>query len=264
MTAPLLKVEGLSKSFGGVDVISDVSFEVPAGGRVALIGPNGAGKTTMFNLLTGVYRQDAGTVTLDGEVIDALPSRTRIGRGMARSFQNIRLMPHLSVVENVMLGQQSRRRSWHEFFTPVTALGRSPAYREAEELLASMDIPSRPGEVVATLPYGIRKKIEVVRALAAKPKILLLDEPAAGLNASETASLRDFLMGIAESGVTLLVVEHDMGLVRSLCTSAVVLNFGRKIYDGPTARVHEDGQVLEAYLGPRHAGGPSGESAHVA
>ncbi|WP_339950423.1 ABC transporter ATP-binding protein [uncultured Albimonas sp.] len=260
MTQPLLKVDSLSKSFGGLAVISEVSFEVPAGGRLALIGPNGAGKTTMFNLLTGVYRQDVGTVTLDGEVIDAYPSRARIGLGMARSFQNIRLMPHLSVVENVMLGQQSRASGWRDFLAPVTAFGRSPAYREAEDLLASMDIRTRPGDVVATLPYGIRKKIEVVRALAAKPKLLLLDEPAAGLNASETASLRDFLLQIAETGVTLLVVEHDMSLVRSLCTSTVVLNFGRKIYDGPVSRVNEDPQVLEAYLGPRHAG--EKEAAH--
>ena len=265
MSQPLLKVESLSKSFGGLSVITDVSFEVPKGGRTALIGPNGAGKTTMFNLLTGVYTPDEGSVTLDGKPIDGFPSRKRIGLGMARSFQNIRLMPHLSVVENVMLGQQSRLTGPKGWLGPVTGFGRSKAYREAEDLLAEMGIQTRPGDVVATLPYGIRKKIEVVRALAADPKILLLDEPAAGLNAVETASLRDFLLQLSARGITLLVVEHDMSLVRSLCTHAVVLNFGSKIYDGPTATVNEDPQVLEAYLGPRHAGdAPAKETDHVA
>jgi len=168
---------------------------------------------------------------------------------MARSFQNIRLMPHLSVIENVMLGQQARTKSLADMVMPLSG---SRWRREAETLLGEMGLDTFPGEVVATLPYGIRKKIEVVRALAAQPQILLLDEPAAGLNQTETASLRDFLMGISRRGVTLLVVEHDMGFVRSLCDHAVVLNFGRKIYEGSTQTVHEDPLVLEAYLGPRH------------
>ena len=137
--------------------------------------------------------------------------------------------------------------------TPLSLFGRTKWRREAEELLGSMGLGTYPGEVAATLPYGIRKKIEVVRALVAQPKILLLDEPAAGLNNAETASLREFLMRVAGSGVTLLVVEHDMSLVRSLCDHAVVLNFGRKIYEGPTAQVQNDPDVLEAYLGTRHA-----------
>jgi len=251
--APLLSLDGISKSFGGLAVISDVGFEVAPGSRTALIGPNGAGKTTIFNLLSGVYRQDAGSIRLAGMEISDVPSRRRIGLGMARSFQNIRLMPHLSVVENIMLGQQSRAGSLRGMMTPLSLFGKSAWRREAEDLLARMGLGTFPGEVVANLPYGIRKKIEVVRALAAKPRLLLLDEPAAGLNATETAALRDFLMQISEGGVTLLVVEHDMGLVRSLCDHAVVLNFGRKIYDGPTGAVHDDPQVLEAYLGPRHA-----------
>ena len=249
---PLLSINGLSKSFGGIQVIDDVSFAVPEGARMALIGPNGAGKTTIFNLISGAYTPDAGNIAFNGEEITGLPSRKRIGLGLARSFQNIRLMPHLSVVENIMLGQQSHANGLGAMLSPLTV--RSRWYREAEALLEEMGLHSYPGEVVATLPYGIRKKIEVVRALAARPKLLILDEPAAGLNPTETAMLRDFLMQISARGTTILIVEHDMGLVRSLCDHAVVLNFGRKIYDGPTATVQDDKQVLEAYLGTRHAG----------
>ena len=252
MSEIILELEKVTKRFGGLTVIDDVSFTVAKGGRTALIGPNGAGKTTIFNIVSGVYHPTEGAIRLSGADITSIPSRKRVRLGMARSFQNIRLMPHLSVVENVMLGQQARTRGILDMVTPLTG---SSWRKDAERLLEEMGLDTYPGEVVATLPYGIRKKIEVVRALAANPQLLLLDEPAAGLNPSETANLRDFLMGISRRGVTLLVVEHDMGLVRSLCDHAVVLNFGRKIYDGPTAHVHDDPQVLEAYLGPGHARG---------
>lgn len=265
MSAPLMSLNGVSKNFGGLAVITDVSFDVPQGARMALIGPNGAGKTTIFNLISGVYQPSAGEIRLEGSDITGYPSRARIGLGIARSFQNIRLMPHLSAVENVMLGQQARAGSVRDMLTPISLFGKSKWRREAEEFLHSMGLGTYPGEVVATLPYGIRKKIEVVRALVSRPKILLLDEPAAGLNNTETANLRDFLMEIAATGVTILVVEHDMSLVRSLCDHAVVLNFGRKIYDGPTATVQDDPDVLEAYLGTRHSGGQAAtEGAHVA
>lgn len=264
---PMLALENVSKSFGGLQVISDVTFDVTSGSRTALIGPNGAGKTTIFNLVSGVFRQDGGTISLAGTEISGVPSRGRVGLGMARSFQNIRLMPHLSVLENIMLGQQSQTAGPASMLAPLSFFGKSRWRRQAEELLDSMGLETFPGQVAATLPYGIRKKIEVVRALASSPKLLLLDEPAAGLNQAETASLRDFLLDISRSGVTLLVVEHDMSLVRSLCDHAVVLNFGSKVYDGPTGRVQDDPQVLEAYLGPRHRHGAAaneGSGAHVA
>ncbi|MGE6740616.1 ABC transporter ATP-binding protein [Allorhizobium pseudoryzae] len=260
----ILRLSSVSKKFGGLTVTSDVSFDVLRGARMALIGPNGAGKTTIFNLISGFYRPDAGKIEVDGQSILDYPSRKRIGLGIARSFQNIRLMPHLSVVENVMLGQQAHAGSLIDMLKPLSFFGRSHWRTEAEDLLEKMGLETYPGEVVATLPYGVRKKIEVVRALAAKPKILLLDEPAAGLNGSETKSLTEFLKGISRSGVTLLVVEHDMGLVRELCDTAVVLNFGKKIYEGPTAQVQDDPLVLEAYLGPNHAKAAKSGASHVA
>lgn len=250
MTRPIMDVQNLTKSFGGLTVIDDVSFTVPVGSRTALIGPNGAGKTTIFNLISGFYSATKGKIHLDGTEISHLPSRKRIALGMARSFQNIRLMPHLSVIENIMLGQTSHAGGWLQSLKP---LHRSHLREEAVAMLADMGIRAAPDEMVSALPYGIRKQIEVVRALAANPRLLMLDEPAAGLNSAETGELTDFLAGIGDRGVTLLVVEHDMSLVRKLCDHSIVLNFGRKIYDGPTALVHKDQLVLEAYLGPAKA-----------
>jgi len=251
--AELLQLESLSKAFSGLRVIEDVSFSVPKDARVALIGPNGAGKTTIFNLLCGVYAPDAGRIVMDGTDITALPSRRRVATGLARSFQNIRLLPHLSVTENVMLGQHSRARGLGALLSPLSPMFGSHWRREAEARLRDVGLHALRHNAVSELPYGIRKKIEVVRALMAAPRVLLLDEPAAGLNPSETAELKDFLLRVAAEGVALLVIEHDMSLVRGLCPHTVVLNFGRKIYDGPTSCVQDDKSVLEAYLGPQDA-----------
>ena len=238
----MLEVENLSKSFGGLRVIDQVSFAVPKGSRTALIGPNGAGKTTLFNLISGVYPLDAGSVRLEGEDISALPARLRVSRGLARSFQNVRLMPHLSTVENVMLGEHWRA-------SPLALAQGRRAARAAEAALAGAGLGSYPGQVVSNLPYGVQKRIEVVRALAARPKLLLLDEPAAGLNPGEADALGALLERANADGVTLLVVEHNMHFVRRLCDHVVVLNFGRKLFEGTPDEVHRDPAVREAYLG---------------
>ena len=242
MADAILSIRGLSKSFGGLKVIDDVSFDVRRGSRTALIGPNGAGKTTVFNLISGAYSVDGGTIGLEREDITALPARLRIGRGLARSFQNVRLMPHLSTVENVMLGEHWRS-------SPLELARGRRAGTRAAKALADAGLDTYPGQVVSTLPYGIQKRIEVVRALAAEPKLLLLDEPAAGLNTVETTALRALLERASSRGITLLVVEHDMNFVKQLCDHVVVLNFGRKIFEGTPEEVHRDRGVREAYLG---------------
>jgi len=243
----ILRLENVHKRFGGLKVIDAVDFAVRRGSRTALIGPNGAGKTTVFNLVSGIYPVDEGRVVIDGADITALPARSRIRRGISRSFQNIRLMPHLSTVENLMLGEHWR--------TSPLALARGRrATAAAAAALRAAGLDTYPGQVVANLPYGVQKRIEVVRALLARPKLLLLDEPAAGLNSAETLALRQLLEQVSADGVTLLVVEHDMNFVRTLCDHVVVLNFGQKIFEGTPDAVHRDPGVLEAYLGTRSRG----------
>ena len=245
----VLNFASVDKSFGGLKVIDNVSFDVKEGSRTALIGPNGAGKTTIFNLLSGIYQVDKGTITLDKNDITNVPEKKRINIGMSRSFQNIRLMPHLSTLENVMLGQHHRANSIKENFYPVSLIKKNKWVILAEQALVEAGLETYPGQVVSELPYGIQKRIEVVRALVSNPKLLLLDEPAAGLNSTETKELQTLLEKVSASGTTLLVVEHDMNFVRNLCQHVVVLNFGRKIFEGTPDAVSKDPQVLEAYLG---------------
>jgi branched-chain amino acid transport system ATP-binding protein len=248
---PALALRGVTKRFGGLTVCDDVGFEVPSGAREALIGPNGAGKTTLFNLVSGVYSPDSGRIELHGQPIHDLPPRKRVRAGLSRSFQNIRLMPHLSVVENIMLGQHTLANGIGSLMSPLAWQRNSKWRKHAEDSMLRAGIDVDPDAAVSGLPYGLRKRIEVVRALMSRPRLLMLDEPAAGLNPRETAELSTFLKSVAWDGLTLLVVEHDMSFVHDLCDRTVVLNFGRLIYDGPTQGVQDDRQVREAYLGSR-------------
>ncbi len=249
MSDNILELLAVQKSFGGLKVIDDVSFEVKRGSRTALIGPNGAGKTTVFNLISGLYPVDSGEIILDGHDITHLPARRRVDFGLSRSFQNIRLMPHLSTLENVMLGQHARAGRLRDKLFPLGLIPGNRWARQAEEALADADIGTYPGSVVADLPYGIQKRIEIARALVSEPKLLLLDEPAAGLNRAETRKLRELLDRANAKGITLLVVEHDMHFVHDLCDDVVVLNFGQKVFEGSPAGAARDPAVLEAYLG---------------
>lgn len=244
-----LSISNLSKSFAGVRAIDDLSFDVPEGEAVALIGPNGAGKTTVFNLVSGVYPVDGGVIRVRGVDVTHMPSRKRISTGVARSFQNIRLMAHLSVLENLLVGQHVRNASLGSLLTPYRLVPNHRWKREALSALAESGLDHHAHDTVGALPYGVRKRIDLVRATLAGASVLMLDEPAAGLNPTETNALRQDLRALKARGLTLLVVEHDMHFVESVCESVVVLNFGQKIAEGPLSAVRQDRLVREAYLG---------------
>lgn len=248
MTDDVLTIDGLSKSFGGLKVIDDVSFGVRRGSRTALIGPNGAGKTTVFNLLTGVYPVDTGRIVLDGTDITSAKSKNRVVHGLSRSFQNIRLMPHLSTVENVMLGQQARARGVGGQLFPLGLLPGNKWRREAEAALGDAGLGSYPGQVVADLPYGIQKRIEVVRAMVSRPKVLLLDEPAAGVPSTESHILLDAIEGLPKD-LAILIIEHDMDVVFRFAEEITVLVSGAVLTTGKPEDIANDPEVRAVYLG---------------
>jgi branched-chain amino acid transport system ATP-binding protein len=247
---PILALAGVAKNFGGLRVIDELSFSVRRGSCTGLIGPNGAGKTTVFNLITGVYPIDAGQILLDGVDVSRIASRRRVHHGIARNFQNIRLMPHLSALENVLVGQHCRNSGLRGVLQPVNLVPGNRWREEARAALADAGLAHYERATVRNLPYGVQKRIELVRALMAKPRLLLPDEPAAGLNPAETDVLREWLATTCgERGITLLLVEHDMNFVGALCEQMIVLNFGRKIAEGTPDQIREHPQVREAYLG---------------
>jgi branched-chain amino acid transport system ATP-binding protein len=246
---PMLFLHGITLAFGGLSVIDSLDIKIEEGSRCGLIGPNGAGKTTIFNLLSGVYRPTAGQILLNDEVIDHVPLDRRVRLGIGRTFQNLRLMKHLTVLENIMLGQHSRIGPMERMFAPLRSRFNRPYRIEAQRAAEMLGLGGDLDRLAQGLSYGTQKRVEMARALATRPKLLLLDEPAAGLNSTERKDLATILKCSLPSDLTVLIVEHDTEFVRSLCDYAVALNFGRKIAEGDPASVCAHPAVIEAYLG---------------
>ena len=254
MTSTLLEIDGLTLAFGGVKALNDVRFQVRAGSVTSVIGPNGAGKTSVFNTISGFYRPAAGRIVFDGRDITRMPAAQRAAMGLARSFQNIALFRGLSVLDNIKLG-----RHCHLKTGPLAALFYTPAVRREEQELRAeieeriidfLEIDHIRKAPVASLSYGLQKRVELARALAMQPRLLMLDEPVAGMNREETEDMARFILEVRRDwGVTVLMIEHDMGMVMDLSDHVVVLNFGQVIAEGEPDQVQSNPEVVKAYLG---------------
>ena len=248
----MLTINNLSKSFGGVHAVQDVSFTVKEGNIHSVIGPNGAGKTTLFNLITGVYTPTRGEILLNGENVAAMPPDALARRGMSRTFQNLQVCMNMTAIDNVMVGAHLRLNQ--NLFASMLRL---PSVRradaacrdEAAGLMEFVGVGRHIDDEAGQMSYGALKRLEIARALAAKPKVLLLDEPAAGLNHTETGEIEALIRKVAQSGVTLVLVEHDMKLVMNLSDHILVLDYGKKLAEGTAAEVRANPDVVAAYLG---------------
>jgi branched-chain amino acid transport system ATP-binding protein len=253
MAAPLLQINSVSHAFGGLTAVDDISFGVERGSIFGLIGPNGAGKTTLFNILTGLISPQRGQLFFDGENITRLQPYRIAMHGIGRTFQNIRLFGELSLLENVMTGRHIRTRSnliGGVLGLPAARAEERATHAKALALLAMVGLAGRAHEQARNLPYGDQRRLEIARALALEPRLLLLDEPAAGMNLHEKHALSDFIRRIrVEFGLTILMIEHDMPLVMGLCERIAVMNFGQLIALGNPAEVQHDPAVISAYLG---------------
>ncbi len=248
----MLELKGITQVFGGVTALDDVSFTVDSNLITGVIGPNGAGKTTLFNIVTGIYQQTAGTVIFEGRDISGLPAERLAALGMVRTFQNVELFGQMTVLENVMVGMHSRTRSGLlacSLKMPWTVAEERRIQEEAHQWLSFVGIDELADVQASNLPFGKGRLLEIARALACKPRMVLMDEPAAGLNSQETMGLAALIRRIRDTGVTVVLVEHDMELVMDICEQIVVLNLGRKLAEGTPREIQDNHEVIAAYLG---------------
>ncbi|WP_432651292.1 ABC transporter ATP-binding protein [Huintestinicola sp.] len=251
--SPMLEVKNLCIQFGGLKAVDSLNLTIYKGQLYGLIGPNGAGKTTVFNMLTGVYKPTSGSITLDGQNITGKPPAQINRYGIARTFQNIRLFKDMTVLDNVKVGLHNQKK-----YSALEGVLRLPRYfkeekemdERASELLKVFELDGEKEQLASNLPYGKQRKLEIARALATNPKLLLLDEPAAGMNPNETAELMETIRFVRDNfDMTILLIEHDMKLVSGICEKVTVLNFGQELAQGVTAEVLNDPKVITAYLG---------------